>query len=297
MVATAVRSAFYGDTASVFRKDGDEYDIMVKHKKADRENIEQLKELKIKTMYGTTVKLKDVATIKEGLTALAVNRQNRERIVTVGARLEGKTAIGTIGDKVDEALKNINVPPDVEVIYGGSLKDQKETTGDLVKLLLLGILLVYLVMAAQFESFVDPFVIIFSIPFAITGVLGGLLITGHTLSVPAFLGMIILVGVVVNNAIVLIDYTKIMKEKHNFTMNEALIFSGSKRLRPILMTAMTTIFGMIPLALMRGDAHEVFNPMGVAVVFGLAVSTLITLILIPVMYASVDDLLKKMKLR
>lgn len=297
MVATAVRSAFYGDTASIYRKDGDEYDIMVKHKKADRENIEQLKNLEIKTMYGTTVKLKDVATIKEGLTALAVNRQNRERIVTVGARLEGNIAIGTIGNKVDEALKNINVPPDVGVIFGGSLKDQKETTGDLVRLLFLGILLVYLVMAAQFESFVDPFVIIFSIPFAITGVLAGLLITGHTLSVPAFLGMIILVGIVVNNAIVLIDYTKIMKEKHNFTMNEALIFSGSKRLRPILMTAMTTIFGMIPLALMRGDAHEVFNPMGVAVVFGLAVSTLITLILIPVMYSSVDGLLKKIKLR
>ncbi|HQN71901.1 MAG TPA: efflux RND transporter permease subunit [bacterium] len=297
MIASAVRSAFYGDTASVYRKDGDEYEIMVKYKKADRTNLEQLKELQLKTMFGTTVKLKDVADVKEGLTALAVNRQNRERIVTVGARLTDNTAIGKVGVDVEKALKNAEIPTDIEIIYGGSLKDQKETTVDLVKLLLLGIILVYLVMAAQFESFVDPFVIIFSIPFAISGVLIGLLVTGHTLSVPAFLGMIILVGVVVNNAIVLIDYTKIQKENLKMSTDEALIYSGSRRLRPILMTAMTTIFGMIPLTLMRGEAHEIFNPMGVAVVFGLTFSTLVTLVLIPCMYSAVDSFLRKHHLR
>ena len=297
MIASAVRSAFYGDTASVYRKDGDEFEIMVKYKKADRTNLEQLKELQLKTMYGTTVKLKDVAEVKEGLTALSVNRQNRERIVTVGARLTDNTAIGKIGVEVEKALKIADVPSDVEVIYGGSLKDQKETTVDLIKLLLLGIILVYLVMAAQFESFVDPFIIIFSIPFAISGVLMGLLITGHTLSVPAFLGMIILVGVVVNNAIVLIDYTKIQKENHGFTTDEALIYSGSRRLRPILMTALTTIFGMIPLTLMSGEAHEIFNPMGVAVVFGLTFSTMVTLVLIPCMYSMVDSFLRNHNLR
>jgi len=293
MVAAAIRSAFYGDTASVYRKDGDEFEIMVKYKKSDRENIEQLKELEIKTMYGTVVKLKDVAAVKEGLTSLVVNRQNRERIVTVGARLTDNTAIGKVGVEVKKALERAQIPSDVEVIYGGSLKDQQETTGDLLKLLLLGIILVYLVMAAQFESFVDPFVILFSIPFAITGVIGGLLLTGHTLSVPAFLGMIILVGVVVNNAIVLIDYTNIQKAKFKFSMDEALVYSGSRRLRPILMTATTTIFGMIPLTLMRGDAHEVFNPMGVAVVFGLTFSTVITLIIIPCAYSAVDGFLRK----
>jgi hydrophobic/amphiphilic exporter-1 (mainly G- bacteria), HAE1 family len=297
MIASAVRSAFYGDTASVYRKDGDEFQIMVKHKKSDRANLEQLKELQLKTMFGTTVKLKDVADVKEGLTALSVNRQNRERIVTVGARLTDNTAIGKVGVEVEKALKNAEIPTDIEIIYGGSLKDQKETTVDLVKLLLLGIILVYLVMAAQFESFVDPFVIIFSIPFAISGVLMGLLITGHTLSVPAFLGMIILVGVVVNNAIVLIDYTKIQKENLKISTDEALIYSGSRRLRPILMTALTTIFGMIPLTLMSGEAHEIFNPMGVAVVFGLTFSTLVTLILIPCMYSAVDSFLRKHHLR
>lgn len=293
MVATAVRNAFYGDTASIFRKDGDEFEIMVKYKKADRANLEQLKELEIKTMYGTIVKLKDVAEVKEGLTALVVNRQNRERIVTVGARLEDNIAIGKMGVEVEKALKNAEIPADVDVIYGGNLKSQKENTGDLVLMLLLGILMVYLVMAAQFESFVDPFVIIFSIPFAISGVIAGLLLTGHTLSVPAFLGMIILVGIVVNNAIVLIDYTKIQKEKLNMTTDEALIYSGERRLRPILMTAMTTIFGMVPLALMSGEGHETYNPMGVAVVFGLTFSTLVTLVLIPCMYSMVDSFLIK----
>ncbi|HNT26953.1 MAG TPA: efflux RND transporter permease subunit [bacterium] len=293
MIAAAVRNAFYGSTASVYRKDGDEFEIMVKYKKADRENIEQLKELEIKTMYGTVVKLKDVAEVAEGLTSLSVNRQNRERIVSVGARLEEDVAIGKIGAEVEKAIERANIDPEIGIIYGGTLKSQKENTGDLVRMLLLGILLVYLVMAAQFESFVDPFVIIFSIPFAISGVLIGLLLTGHTLSVPAFLGMIILVGIVVNNAIVLIDYTKIQQEKHRFGTDESLIYSGARRLRPILMTATTTIFGMLPLALVSGEGHETYNPMGVAVVFGLAFSTLVTLVLIPCMYSTIDGFLRK----
>lgn len=293
MIATAVRNAFYGSTASVYRKDGDEFEIMVKYKKADRENLEQLKELEIKTMYGTVVKIKDVAEVVEGLTSLSVNRQNRERIVSVGARLEDNVAIGKIGAEVEKALERAKLDPEIGVIYGGTLKSQKENTGDLVRMLLLGILLVYLVMAAQFESFVDPFIIIFSIPFAISGVLIGLLLMGHTLSVPAFLGMIILVGVVVNNAIVLIDYTKIQREKHRFSTDESLIYSGARRLRPILMTATTTIFGMLPLALASGEGHETYNPMGVAVVFGLTFSTLVTLVLIPCMYSAVDAFLRK----
>jgi len=293
MIAGAVRSAFYGDTASVFRKEGDEFDIMVRYQKSDRMSIEQLKELELKTLFGATVKLKDVATVSEGITSLVINRQNRERIVTVGARLEGNTPISKISQEVKKAVARADIPADVGVIYGGNLKQEQETTGDLLRLLLLGILLVYLVMAAQFESFVDPLVIIISIPFAISGVLIGLLLTGHSLSVPAFLGMVILVGIVVNNAIVLIDYTKIQREKHKFSTDEALVFSGARRLRPILMTATTTIFGMIPLALMRGESHEVFNPMGIAVVFGLAFSTLITLILIPSIYSMVDEFLRK----
>ena len=164
-------------------------------------------------------------------------------------------------------------------------------------LLLLGVILVFLVMAAQFESFVDPFVILFSIPFGISGVLFGLFIMGKTLSMPAFLGMIILVGIVVNNAIVLIDYMKQVKERDSLTTNEALIYAGGKRLRPILMTAMTTIFGMVPMMLMGGEGSAMFSPLGTAVVFGLTVSTFITLILVPSVYSLVDSILVKLHLR
>jgi HAE1 family hydrophobic/amphiphilic exporter-1 len=292
MVGAAVRNAFYGKTASVFRKGGDEYDFLVTLKKGDRNNVEQLKELEIKTVTGGTVKLKDVAEVKEGLTPLVINRLNRERIVTLSAALEDNTPIGKVSAKVKEAIEACDFSPDIVIEYGGNMKSESESTGDLVLMLLLGIILVYLVMAAQFESFLDPFIILFSIPFSISGVIVGLLITGHSLSVPAFLGMIILVGVVVNNAIVLLDYTNMKRKRDGLNVHDALIFSGKSRLRPILMTATTTISGMLPLALMQGEGHEAFQPMGVAVVFGLMVSTLITLILMPSIYGLIHGFLE-----
>ena len=297
MIAMAVRYSFYGQTASVYRDNGQEYDIVVKYQKGDRSNIEQLKEMELKTLNGTVVKLKDVAEITDGLTSLVVKRLNRERMVTVSANLEDDIAVGTIYGQVQQAFKNIDMPADIGIEYGGNMKQQQDTTGDLVALLFLGVILVFLVMAAQFESFIDPFVILFSIPFGISGVLLGLLIMGKTLSMPAFLGMIILVGIVVNNAIVLIDYMKQVKERDSLTTNEALIYAGGKRLRPILMTAMTTIFGMVPMMLMGGEGSAMFSPLGTAVVFGLTVSTLITLILVPSVYSFVDSVLIKLHLR
>jgi len=296
-IAMAVRYAFYGQTASVYRDNGQEYDIVVKYQKSDRETIEQLKEMELKTLNGTVVKLKDVAEVTDGLTSLVVNRLNRERMVTVSANLEDDIAVGKIYEQVQQAFKNIDLPADIGIEYGGNMKQQQDTTGDLVALLLLGVILVFLVMAAQFESFIDPFVILFSIPFGISGVLLGLLIMGKSLSMPAFLGMIILVGIVVNNAIVLIDYMKQIKERDSLSTHDALVIAGGKRLRPILMTAMTTIFGMVPMMLMNGEGAAMFSPMGTAVVFGLTVSTLITLILVPSVYAVVDSILVKLHLR
>lgn len=296
-IAMAVRYAFYGQTASVYRDNGQEYDIVVKYQKSDRETIEQLKEMELKTLNGTVVKLKDVAEVTDGLTSLVVNRLNRERMVTVSANLEDDIAVGKIYEQVQQAFKNIDLPADIGIEYGGNMKQQQDTTGDLVALLLLGVVLVFLVMAAQFESFIDPFVILFSIPFGISGVLLGLLIMGKSLSMPAFLGMIILVGIVVNNAIVLIDYMKQIKERDSLSTHDALVIAGGKRLRPILMTAMTTIFGMVPMMLMNGEGAAMFSPMGTAVVFGLTVSTLITLVLVPSVYAVVDSILVKLHLR
>lgn len=294
MIASTVRTAFYGSKSSIFRENGEEYDIMVRLRKVDRESIDQLKDLELKTMTGNTVKLKDVAEIKEGTTHLAINRLNKERIVTVGARTDG-VPISVISAKLDSEIDKLGFTPDIAVIYGGNLKEQAETSGDMFLVFLLGIILVYLVMAAQFESFVDPLIILVSIPFSMTGVFLGLLVGGFSLSMPAMLGMIILVGIVVNNAIVLIDYVNMLQREKGMSLIEAVKFGGVSRLRPVLMTATTTICGMVPLVFMSGDGHETWQPMGTAVVSGLLVSTVVTLVIIPTLYASVTSFILNRK--
>lgn len=287
MIADAVNSSYFGSKASLFREGGDEYDIIVKLKKADRKSVDQMLDLDLKTYTGKQVKLRSVAKVVEGMTPLSIQRLNKERMITIGARTSG-VPLGRIADQINEIVSDLNLPPNIGVKFGGELKQQAETQGDLGILLILGILLVYLVMSAQFESFLDPFVIIFSIPFAITGVFLGLLITGFALSLPAFLGTIILVGIVVNNAIVLVDYINMLRREKGLELNEAIATAGERRLRPILMTAFTTIFGMLPLALFKGQGHEMWQPMGIAVVFGLLISTLVTLVLIPTLYAATE---------
>jgi len=291
-IASAVRSSMYGNLTSIYREGGDEYDIYVRLRKQDRMTVEQLENLELKTLTGSTVRLKNVATIAEGMTPLSISRLNKQRVLTIGGRNEG-VALGKIQEQIDTIIAGMDVPPDVSIEYGGNLEQQADANKDLGLLMLMGIFLVYLVMAAQFESFVDPLVIIFSIPFAITGVLTGLLIAGLPLSVPAMLGMIILVGIVVNNAIVLVDYTNILRRTEKMGVLRALRTAGKRRLRPVLMTALTTISGMTPLALSQGDGHESWQPMGMSVVFGLMVSTLVTLVVIPVMYAIAEPLRRK----
>ena len=286
-IADAVRSSMYGNQTSIYREGGDEYDIYVRLNKQDRMTVEQLEDLELKTLTGQKVRLRNVATVAEGMTPLSISRLNKQRVLTIGARMEG-VALGAVKAKLDGIINDLNLPPDVSIEYGGDLEQQADANSDLGLLMLMGMFLVYLVMAAQFESFLDPFVILFSIPFAISGVLGGLFIAGFPLSVPAMLGMIILVGIVVNNAIVLVDYTNILRRQEHLGVIEALKTAGSRRLRPVLMTALTTISGMLPLALSQGDGHESWQPMGVSVVSGLTVSTLITLVVIPVMYAMVE---------
>ena len=291
-IADAVRGSMFGRLTSIYREGGNEYDIYVRLRKQDRMTVQQLENMELKTMTGETVPLKTVATISEGMTPLSISRLNKQRVLTIGARNEGAT-LGEIQEQIDTIIAGMNIPPDVGIEYGGNLEQQADVNKDMSLLLLMGIFLVYLVMAAQFESFVDPLVIIFSIPFAATGVMTGLFIAGFPLSVPAMLGMIILVGIVVNNAIVLVDYTNILRRTEKMGVIRALKTAGKRRLRPVLMTALTTISGMTPLALSQGDGHESWQPMGISVVFGLLVSTLVTLVVIPVMYAMAEPLRRK----
>ena len=231
----------------------------------------------------------DITQLIEGESPVEIKRLDKARIITISAGVEGR-ALGDVAAEVRGVIEDIrkNLPEGVaSVREGGTSADQAETFKDLVLLALLGLIMVYLVMAAQFESWLDPFVIMFSVPFAITGAFMALLITGTTLSITSFLGLVILIGVVVNNAIVLVDYIKLLRSR-GMNREDAVRTAGRRRLRPILITTLTTMGGMLPMALASGIGGELWTPMGRTALGGLVVSTGVTLVLIPVVYVLLD---------
>ena len=203
-------------------------------------------------------------------------------MLTVSMELSGRS-LGEAAADVEAMLSTLSLPNDVEYQIAGAIKDQRESFGDMGLLLAMGITLVYLVMVAQFESWSIPFVIMFSVPFAATGAFLALLLTGTSLSVTSFLGLIILIGVVVNNAIVLIDYVTLIRGK-GIELIKAVTYAGQRRLRPVLITTMTTAGGMLPLALTKGEGEQLWGPMGKTALGGLLISSVVTLILVPTMY-------------
>jgi HAE1 family hydrophobic/amphiphilic exporter-1 len=191
--------------------------------------------------------------------------------------------LGELAANIEQEIDKIDIPKEVSIEIGGDYEDQQESFANLGLLLLLSIVLVYIVMASQFESLKMPFIIMFSLPFAFTGVILALYITNTTLSVIAALGAIMLVGIVVKNAIVLVDYINLMRDR-GYVLDEAIIESGKSRLRPVLMTALTTILGMLPLALSTGEGSEIWSPMGISIIGGMIFSTIITMIIVPIIY-------------
>lgn len=297
-VASYVRNRIEGMRASLFREEGDEYDIIVRYSKNFRSSVTDLEQITIITPQGKKIKLKEIAEVKEYWAPPSIERKRRERVVTVSVKPVG-VPLSQLAQGINEELKKIKVPEEVMINVGGAYEDQMESFRDLALLFILSLLLVYIVMASQFESFVMPFIIMFSVPFALTGVFLALFITKTTLSLIAGLGTILLIGIVVKNGIVLVDFINLMRER-GLELFEAIEAAGKSRLRPVLMTALTTILGMLPLALSTGEGSELWRPLGVTVVGGLTVSTFITLVIIPVAYAifarrSVHD--RKMTLR
>ncbi|MFH0947893.1 MAG: efflux RND transporter permease subunit [Elusimicrobiota bacterium] len=286
-IADIANNAFAGKKATVYRELGDEYDVFVRLQKSDRIALADIDGLNIRTPAGVLVPLKNFVKIEKKTGPVDIERKDQTRVMRVEANTLGRS-LGKITSELQSKLKKIPLPKDVAIEYGGSIKEQNESFRDLFLAMLLGIFLTYMVMAAQFESFRDPFIIMFSIPFAFVGVIWGLLITGMTLNITSFIGLIMLVGIVVKNAIVFIDYT-IQQRNKQIPVYDALLESGRVRLRPILMTSLTTIFGMLPLALSRGSGSETWNSLGVTVIFGLAVSMLITLVIIPVVYSLFEE--------
>lgn len=270
-----------GMAAGYLKEDGDEYDIIVRLVEEDRNSITDIENLSIPTAAGN-IKLSELASVEEYWTPPTIERKSRQRVLTVGVT-PYKTSLGELALDIESVLKEVEVPQGITLRLGGQYEDQQETFGDMILLLLLIVLLVYIVMASQFESMSKPFIIMMSVPFAISGVVLALWITGISLDMIGALGVVMLVGIVVKNGIVLVDYINLMRDR-GYPLNEAIAMSGSSRLRPVLMTAFTTILGMLPMALSQGAGSEAWRPMGVVVIGGLLVSTLVTLIVVPLLY-------------
>ena len=283
--STYLRNRINGSVTSFYREDGDEYDIRVRYDKKYRESLEDIENITIYNQMGQGIKVRDIGVVKEAATPPAITRKNRERYVTVSGVVASGYALSDIVEAAQAGMAEIRMPSGFMWQIGGTYEDQQETFGDLILLMGLMVILVFVIMASQFESLTYPFVIMFSLPFAVVGVVIGLAVTGTPINIMAMLGILMLIGIVVNNGIVLVDYTILCRER-GMSILDAVVTAGKSRLRPILMTTMTTVLGMIPMAVGNGVGSEMWNSLGMSVAWGLSFSTLITLILIPTLFAS-----------
>jgi len=281
MVSNMIRNRVVGLTASQFRESGNEYDIVVRFDENFRNSITDIENIAIPTASGL-VRLGEIGKVDEFWSPPNVERKRRERLVTVST-VPYKVPLGEMANRIKAEISGMDVPSGVLMDVGGAYEDLTESFADLGILLLVSLILVYIVMASQFESFKMPLIIMASIPFAFTGVILALLITNSPLSIIAALGGVMLVGIVVKNAIVLIDFTNLMRDR-DYELDEAITRAGRSRLRPVLMTTATTILGMLPLALSTGEGSEIWKPMGISVIGGLTFSTAVTLVIVPVIY-------------
>lgn len=288
-ILSAVRATLDGQIAGKIRTQEDEINIRIFVNYDQAVTMGELANITIVSPTGARIPLGVVASIENHDTPTAINRSAQSREVTVTSDVSGRD-IGSVNTELQAKLRDFTLPEGYIMVFGGETQDMMESFVSLGIALILAIVLMFMVMVALFESMLQPFAIMFSLPPTFIGAVLGLLITGHTLSVSAFLGAIMLVGVVVNNAIVLVDYINTLRRRDGVERNEAILLAGPVRLRPILITALTTIFVLMPMAFRGGEGSEMMAPMAVVVVFGLAVSTLVTLLLVPVMYTIIEDL-------
>ncbi len=294
-VMSQIIIAFNGQVATEFRDDGQEIDVEVILPEQSRSQLADFRNLTLTTATGTSIPLSSIAELEESTGPTQINRQDQQRQVNITSDVTGRTLSEVAGD-VQAEVEHMNMPDGYSIKYGGEAEDMQDAFMDLAFALVASIFLVYAVMAIQFESFVQPFVIMFSMPATLIGVLFGLFITGTPLSITAFIGIIMLAGVVVNNAIVMIDYINQRREAGE-DRDAAILEAGPARLRPILMTVLTTVLAMTPVALGIGEGAEAQAPMGIVIIFGLLFSTLFTLVLIPVVYATTDNIIQGLKKR
>jgi HAE1 family hydrophobic/amphiphilic exporter-1 len=276
-----VRNRINGLIASRFREDGDEFEIVARYAEEFRKSVEDVENIRLYGSSGQAVRVKDVGSVDEYFTPPTIQREDRQRIISISASLY-EAALGEVVPEINKILAQTEYPQGVSVTIGGSAEEQQESFADMGTLLLLVILLVYIVMATQFESMLMPFIIMFTLPFAFTGVFIALYLTNTPLSLIAFIGAVMLVGIVVKNGIVMVDFTNLLRAR-GLSVNQAVITAGKSRLRPVLMTSLTSILGLIPLAIGMGEGSEIWKPLGVAIIGGLTFSTALTLIVVPVL--------------
>lgn len=286
-VGSTIRTFIYGNRNAIFKEDGEEYDIIVRLAEEFRSTVTDVENMLITDGYGQKVRLKELGQIVEGYSPPSIERKSKQRMLSVSVTPDGNTAMGDIAAAADTVIASMDVPAAITTYIGGSYEDQQESFAALLLLVVLALLLVYIVMAAEFESFSMPFIIMLAIPFAFTGVVLALVITNVTLSVVAALGAIMLVGIVTKNGIVLIDFINMLRER-GLRLNEAIPQACRSRLRPVLMTSFTTMLGMLPMAVSTGEGAETWQPMGISVIGGMLFSTIVTMLIVPAVYAAMD---------
>ncbi len=291
LIGIQVRESIFGTDAGQFKEDGDEYDIVVRYDSAYRNSAESIGNIILTTLTGQKVKLSEVAEINENYGSLIIEHESQQRVVYIKADLNN-ISLGEANNLAKQRIREMNIPSDISVDFGGQLKDQQESFGSLWMMFIVAIVLVYMIMASQFESFKDPLIIMSAVPLTVIGVIWIFAITGLTLSVVTFVGLIMLIGIDVNQGIILVDYTNLLR-KRGHSITDATTEAGRLRLRPVLMTALAALMGMVPMALSTGMGSEIWAPLGITVIGGLIVSKFMTMFLIPVLYVVTNPKARK----
>lgn len=294
-VAQAIQVNLGGGIAGQFRENGDEHPIVVRLRKEDRLTSEDLNNISVRTPAGQIIPVSAIVDREMVRGPSNISRINGQRLNTITANLTEGVALGDGVKAIQAELSKMTLPSGFSIVYGGEYEEQERASKDFTLSIIMALVLIYMVMAAQFERFTDPIIVMFAVPLALIGVVPTLMLTGTTLNMQSLMGLIMLIGIVVNNAIVLVDYINLMRREEGMSVKAAVIESGRLRLRPILMTTLTTILGLLPLALGLGSGGEIQAALARTVIGGLSASTLITLVLIPIVYVAADNLIIKVK--
>jgi hydrophobic/amphiphilic exporter-1 (mainly G- bacteria), HAE1 family len=286
-VASTLRTNVAGTTAAQYRERGFEYPIVVRLREEDRSRVEDVDDVMLSSGQGQVLQAKSLLSVETQKGPVQIERRNQERITRVSAEIE--VPLSDAVERVQARIPGMAIPRDFSVGFGTEVEEQQKAFNQLLLTLVLALILTYAVMASQYESLKDPFIIMFSVPLAGIGVVGALLLTNTTFSLQAYIGVIMLAGIVISNAILLVDYTNVLRRRDGLPLREAVELAGRTRLRPILMTSLTTVLGLVPMALALGEGSEIQAPLARVVIGGLVTSTLITLVFVPTVYTVFEE--------